>query len=234
MRSGYDVVTHTLTTLAEAGLLLTACCTVSSEDEGDNDPRGNVNLGIPLSVPITPMEQSNNLGWSITVGGGQTFTWTDAIVGEFVWSHLFVPSTTLAPIRATLQNSDSNESGELYVLTGYHRFELRGKTLGTYLAAGGELYHPTASVSSRVTKGTNITWEPTPEWWGFSCSSGTATSNQTLRSSSSTALGLNGGVDFTVRVGDAPYRVYVESRYYYAPTRGSNHQLITVTLGIRY
>jgi hypothetical protein len=227
-------VKHTLTTLAEVGLLLTACCTVSSQDEGDNGPRTDVNLGMPLSGPVTPIGQSTNFGWGVTVGGGHTFTWKQAIGREFVWSHLFVPGSTLAPVRAALQNSNSNASGELYMLTGYYRFELRGETLGTYLAAGGELYHPPASLSQRVTKGTNITWEPTREWWGFSCSSETVTSNQTLRSSTPTALGLNGGFGFTVSVGGAPYRVYVESRYHYAPTRGINPQLVTVTLGIRY
>lgn len=136
--SGYDVVKHTLTTLAEVGLLLTACCTVSSQDEVDNEPRASVNLGMPLSGPVTPMGQSPNFGWGVTVGGGHTFTWTQAIVGGFKWRHLFVPGSTLAPIRAALQNSDSNGSGELYALTGHYRFELRGKTLGMYLAAGGD------------------------------------------------------------------------------------------------
>ena len=53
-------------------------------------------------------------------------------------------------------------------------------------------------------------------------------------SSSSGAFGANGGVGFTVRVGDAPWRMYVESRYHYAPTKNVNTQLIVTTIGIRY
>jgi Outer membrane protein beta-barrel domain len=225
---------RTLTTLTVFGLLLIACCSVFSQDEGDDDPRGNVNLGMPLSGPLNPMGRFTNLGWGITVGGGYNFTRKHAVVGEFMWNHLFVPAGALAPIRAAVQNPDIGGSGELYALTGNYRFELRGKSLGTYLIAGGGLYHRTASLSQPVTTGANITCEPTWEWWGFSCSSGTVTANQTLRSSSSTALGLNGGFGFTVRVGDAPYRVYIESRYHYAPTMGINTQLVTITLGIRY
>jgi hypothetical protein len=227
-------VEHTLTTLAEVGLLLTACCTVSSQNEGADDPGENFNLGTTLSGPRTPTGQFTNFGWSAIVGGGYTFTRTDAVVGEFMCNHLFGCGSTLAPIRAASQNSDINKNRDLYALTGNYRFELRGKTLGRYLVAGGGLYHRTASLAQRVTTGANITCDPTWEWWGFCRSSGTVTGNQTLQSSSSTALSLNDGFGFTLRVGGAPYRVYVESRYHYAPTRGINAQLVTVTLGIRY
>lgn len=223
-----------LKTLTVIGLMLMACCAGFSQDEGDDDPRGNVNLGMPLSAPLNPMGKFTNFGWGITIGSGYNFTRKHAVVGEFMWNHLFVPAGTLAPIRTALQNPDINGSGQLYALTGNYRFELRGKTRGTYLIAGGGLYHRAASLSQPVTTGSNITCEPTWEWWGFSCSSGAVNGNQTLRSSSSGAFGLNGGFGFTVRVGDAPYRVYVESRYHYAPTRGINTQLVTVTIGIRY
>jgi hypothetical protein len=227
-------VEHSLTTLAEVGLLLTACCTVSSQNEGDDDLRENLTPCMPLSGPRTPTGQFANFGWDAIVGGGYTSTRTDAVVGGFMWNHLFDRGSTLAPIRAASQNSDIDGSGELCTLTGNYRFELRGKTLGRYLVAGAGLCHRIASLSQRVTTGANITCEPTGEWWGFSRSSGTVTGNQMLQSSSSTALGLNGCLGFTVRVGDAPYRVYVESRYHYAPTPGINAQLVTVTLGIRY
>lgn len=194
---------RTLTTLAVVGLLLTVCCIAYSQDEGNDDPRGNVHLGMPLSAPLNPMGQLTNFGWGVSLGGGYNFTRKHAVVGDFMWNHLFVPSGTLAPIRTVLQNSDINGSGELYDLTANYRYELRGKSLGTYFIAGGGLYHRTASLSQSVTTGANITCEPTWEWWGFACSSGTVTSNQTLHSSSSTAFGLNGGFGFTVRVGDA-------------------------------
>jgi hypothetical protein len=228
------VMKRILTILTAVGLMQIACCAVYSQEEGDDDPRGNVNLGMPLSAPLNPMGRFTNFGWGITVGSGYNFTRKHAVVGEFMWNHLFVPAGALAPIRAAMQTPDINGSGRLYALTGNYRFELRKKTLGTYLIAGAGLYHRGASLSQPVTTGTNVTCEPTWEWWGFSCSSGTVTGNETLQSSSSTAFGLNGGFGFTVRVGDAPYRVYIESRYHYAPTRGINTQLVTVTLGIRY
>lgn len=225
---------HTLATVTVVGLLLSACYSAFSQGEGDDNPKGNVNLGVPFSAPLNPMGRVTNFGLGLSIGGGYNFTRRHGVVGEFMWNHLFVPAGTLAPLRAAVQNPDINGHGELYMLTGNYRFELRGKTLGTYFIAGGGLYHRTVSLSQPVTTGASISCEPTWEWWGFSCSSGTVTANQTLASSSSTAPGLNGGFGFTVRVGDAPYRVYLESRYHYAPMRGINTQLVTVTFGIRY
>jgi len=234
MWSECGIVKGTLATLTVCGLLLIACCTAFSQDEGDDDPRGNVHLGMPLTAPLNPMGRVTDFGWGLTAGGGYNFTRKHAVIGEVMWNHLFVPASALAPIRAAAQNPDIDGSGKLYAITGNYRFELRGKTRGMYLIGGGGLYHRTASLTQPVTTGSNLTCEPTWEWWGFSCSSGTVTSNQTLRSFSSTAFGLNGGAGVTVRVGDAPYRVYVESRYHYAPTKGINTQLITITIGIRY
>jgi hypothetical protein len=37
-----------------------------------------------------------------------------------------------------------------------------------------------------------------------------------------------------VRVGEAPYRLYFESRYHYAPNANIKIRFLTVTVGIRY
>jgi hypothetical protein len=37
-----------------------------------------------------------------------------------------------------------------------------------------------------------------------------------------------------MRVGEAPYRLYTEARYHYAPTKSMNTQYIAVTVGIRF
>lgn len=216
------------------GLVLIACCTAFSQDEGDDDPRGNVNLGMPISAPVNPMARFTNLGLGLTTGGGYNFTRRHAVVGEFMWNHLFVPGSALAPIRSAAQDPSISGSGELLAFTGNYRFELRGRSLGTYFIGGGGWYYRTADLSHKVTTSKNITCEPTWIWWGFSCSSGTVTSNQTIAGSSSSTFGINGGIGFTARVGEAPYRVYVESRYHYAPTKGINTQLVAITVGIRY
>jgi Outer membrane protein beta-barrel domain len=216
------------------GVALILCCSALSQDEENDDPRGNVHLGTVVTASLNPMARLSNFGWGLTTGGGYNFTRRHAVIGEFMWDHLFVSGNAVSAIRLAAQDPTIDGRGDLYALTGNYRFELRGNTLGTYFIGGGGVYHRTASLSRKITTGTNITCEPTWLWWGFSCTSGIVTSNETIGSSSSSALGLNGGIGFTVRVSEAPYRVYVESRYHYAPTKRLNTQLVIITVGIRY
>jgi hypothetical protein len=85
-----------------------------------------------------------------------------------------------------------------------------------------------------VVTGTTIAC--TPEWvfWGFVCSSGVVSSDQTLASTSSAAPGFNAGMGFTIKVGEPRYRLYFEARYHYAATTPANTQLIPITFGIRF
>jgi hypothetical protein len=211
-----------------------AGCNIHAQDEGDDDPKGNVNLGMPISGPLNPTAQFVNLGLGTTVGAGYNFTRRHAVVGEFMWNNLFPTNGALAPIKAASQNPNLSAGGNLYAFTGNYRFELRGKAVGTYLIGGGGWYYRNTHLSQKITTGSSITCNPTWLWWGFSCESGSVTANQTLGSSASHALGINGGIGFTARVGDAPYRIYLESRYHYAPTKGVSTHLVAVTVGIRY
>ena len=220
------------------GIVAVACCNIHAQiafgDEGDDNPRGNTNLAMPLSAPLNPTAQLVHLGWGVTLGAGYNFTRRHALVGEFMWNYLYPTGGALNEIRAALQNPNLHANGNLYALTGNYRFELRGHAVGTYLIGGGGLYYRNSRLSQPVTTGSSITCTPTWLWFGFTCESGTVTANQTLASSSSSSLGVNGGIGFTSRVGEAPYRVYVETRYHYAPGKGVNTQLVSVTLGIRY
>ena len=217
-----------VTTLLLISLLLSSVTMWAQDEEPNDNRKSNGNLGLPISVPLNPMGQFAQLGTGVIYGAGYNFTRRHAVIGEFMWDWLH-PSVSALTGVANL-NGHSN----LYVLTGNYRFELRGKALGTYLIAGGGWYMRHSSLSTTVVTGNSITCTPTWLWWGATCTSGLVDSNQTLKSSSSSAFGANGGIGFTVRVGDAPWRVYVESRYHYAPTRHINTQLVTTTVGIRY
>ena len=215
-------------------LLAAAHNNLYAQGDSDDNPKVNTNLGMPLSVPLNPAGRFVNLGLGIDVGAGYNFTRSHAVVGEFMWNGLFTNNDALAPIRVALQNPNISGSGNLFAFTGNYRFELRGKALGTYLIGGGGWYWRTASLSQRITTGSGIICTPVWLWWGFSCESGTVTADQTIAKSTSHSLGGNVGIGFTARVGDAPYRMYVESRYHYVPSRGIHTQLVVVTVGIRY
>jgi hypothetical protein len=99
---------------------------------------------------------------------------------------------------------------------------------------GAGLYYRHTSISKEVVSGNQITCLPSYQWWGFQCTNGIVTENQTVASWSASAPGYNGGIGFTARVGEPPYRFYAESRYHYVPNSRINTQLINITFGFRY
>ncbi len=129
---------------------------------------------------------------------------------------------------------DLSGNADIFTITGNYRYELRGRLLGTYLIGGGGWYLRNTNLSKAVTVGPGTICTTAWLWWGFTCTSGTVTASQTVASSNSSALGANAGMGLTVRVGEAPYRLYTEARYNYAPTKNISTQFITVAVGIRY
>jgi len=232
---------HVLQALTALAVLVLACGSTLAQsspdlpgDEPNDDPRGNVNIGTPIVVPLDPMSNAVHLGFGMTVGGGYNFTRRHGAIGEFMWNRMIPSNEAMAKVRTALKDPTLNASASVIAMTGNYRFELRGRALGAYLIGGGGLYYRKTSLSKEVTTGSNITCTPNLEWWGFTCESGTITANQTVGSWSASALGGNAGVGFTTRVGEAPYRFYIETRYHYAPNPRVNTQLIDISFGVRY
>ena len=221
--------------LIRMSLVLVSVGNLHAQDNND-ETRLNTNLGMTISAPLNPTARFVDVGWGTVYGAGYNFNRRNAVIGEVMWNWLTPTGATLLPIRAALHASDIGGHGNLVALTANYRYELRGKALGTYFIGGGGLYYRNASLSRSVITGTSTICDPAWLWWGFTCESGTVTTNETLASSSSSAFGGNAGFGFTARVGgpDPPYRVYVETRYHYAPNKHFNTQLIAVTVGIRY
>lgn len=209
-------------------------CLFAQEGEYGEDSKLNTNLAFTITAPMNPTSRFVNVGGGFVAGAGYNITKRNAFVGEFMWNRLGASDSALAPIREALGTQDVSGHGNLVVLTGNYRFELRGKTTGVYFIGGGGWYHRTANVSTHVATGKSISCTPTWEWWGFECQSGTVMSDQTLASSTSDALGVNGGIGFTFKVAEPRYRFYIEARYHYAPTKNVKTELIPITIGIRF
>ena len=195
----------------------------------------NSNLAVVINVPLNPMATVATPGWGGLGGVGYNFNKQNAFVGEFMWNRTYPAGNSLQPLRTALQLSDLNAYGDFLVLTGNYRYELRGEFFGAYLIGGGGLYVRYTHLSQSVTVvgGTTACTSPWL-WWGFNCTGGFVTASQTLASSTSSVLGGNAGGGFTFRVSDAPYRIYTEARYHYAPTAHITSQFVTVMLGVRF
>jgi len=210
-------------------------CSVHAQGgSGDDDPNFTDNIGLTTSLPLHPMSQFMSSGLGVNVGAGYNFDRRNALVGEFMWNWLYPSDAALQPIRVAAQSPNIGGHGNLFALTANYKFELRGKVLGAYLIGGGGLYHRTTSLTKEIPSGASITCQPVWIWWGYSCSAGLVTTNVTFAKYASSAFGANAGIGFTIRVGDAPYRFYVESRYHYAPTKNISTQVVAFTFGFRY
>jgi Outer membrane protein beta-barrel domain len=195
----------------------------------------NTNLAAVVNVPLNPTAQFVTAGWGLVGGIGYNFNKRNAFVGEFMWNRTYPDGESLQPLRTVLQAGDLNAYNDFYVLTGNYRFETRGQFFGTYLIGGGGLYVRYAHLSRSVTVvGTGTPCTSSWLWWGFNCTAGFVTASQTLASTTSSVLGGNAGGGITFRVGDAPYRIYAEARYHYAPTKHINSQFVAVAVGLRY
>lgn len=206
------------------------------QDEGCGDScRINSNLAMVINVPVNPTAQVASGGWGTIAGVGYNFNKQHALIGEFLWNRMYANSGTLQAIQAAaLPIGNLDGSTDIYSLTANYRFELRGDLFGAYLIGGGGWYLRHTNLSETVTVGAATVCSPTWLWWGFTCSAGTVTAGQTLTSSTSNVLGGNAGGGVTFRVGAAPYRLYAEARYHYAPTANISTQFVTVALGVRY
>jgi hypothetical protein len=224
--------------MAILGTMLVIACgsTLLSAQEYDFDEnsRLNTNIAVPVVAPVNPTARFTNFGVGFTAGAGYNMSPRNAFVGEFMWSRLFPSNSAITPLRVALHSRSLKGYGNLLAFTGNYKFELRGKSLGTYFIGGGGFYYRSVTLSQEVVTGTAIAC--TPEWvfWGFVCSSGVVSSDQTLASTSSAAPGFNAGMGFTIKVGEPRYRLYFEARYHYAATTPANTQLIPITFGIRF
>ena len=205
------------------------------ENPGNDNPSVTTSLGIPLSAPLSPTSQHLSFAAGISASVGYNFNRRNALIGEFMWNGLYSTNETLVPIRAALGTTSVSGHGNIYAFTGNYRLELRGKTFGIYFIGGPGWYYRTVWLSKPVPMGTTISCDPAWLWWGYDCAAGLIVTNLTQVHASAGALGVNGGVGFTIRVGnEAPYRMFVESRYHFAPTGSISTKLLVVTVGIRY
>jgi Outer membrane protein beta-barrel domain len=216
--------------LAVISLLVVACGVLHAQDDFE---KINAHVGALVSIPLSPTSKYVHTGWGLIGGAGYNFSSHHSVVAEFMWNRLYATDSGIQPLRTTSQTRVDGQSN-LYALTGNYEYQIPGKVFGAYFIGGGGLYYRITNLSKRINSGAGTACEPGWVWWGFSCVSGNVTSNQSVGSASSTAFGINAGGGLTARVGQSPYRLYLESRYHYAPNKNISTQLVTISFGIRY
>jgi len=229
-----------------AGILIgTLSFSISTHAQDENvEPQKHVeydegrltsNVALAAGTPLSVMAKYATVGVGVNYGVGYNFDRNNSLIGEFMWNDLQPTSGALSQIRAATNNPGLNGRGNLVGLMANYRFRFEGKTFGVYLIAGGGGFYRNVSFSQAVSVGgKSVSCSPEWLWWGFSCTSGAVTNNQTVASSNSTAPGLDAGAGFTVRLPDSKYKFYMEARYYYSPNKLVSTQILPVSVGIRF
>jgi hypothetical protein len=210
---------------------LTTVCEPSLQAQ---DSRINTSLGVGVSVPAGSIASLAGISVNTVVGAGYNFDNHHALIGEFMYSNLPPTKGALRTISAATQLKGLSGSGSLFAFTGNYRFMVERKVIGAYVIGGGGLYYRVADLRKSIVVGSGVVCEPAWQWWGYTCSGGSVSQDETLVSSGSAAFGVNGGVGLTLRVSEEGYKVFFESRYHYAPNKNIATHLITVTIGIRF
>jgi hypothetical protein len=208
--------------------LAAPCITRAQEND---DPIFTDSLAISASKPLGPISHYTNAALGLDVSAGYNFSRHQALEGAFMWNWIFANNSAIQSLQQILQTQKVSGNGNVYVFTANYKYEWRGKQFGTYIVGGPGWYRRTTSITQSIPSGTVVPCQPIWTWWGVPCG---LTTISTSAGSSSSRLGGNVGVGFTIRVGDAPYRWFVESRYHYAPTKNIGTQLLTINVGFRY
>jgi Outer membrane protein beta-barrel domain len=212
-------------------IVILACTAVPGQVPSD---KINSHFGTLVSLPLSSTSDYVNTGWGLAGGVGYNFSSQHSLIGEFMWTRLYVTDGALQPLRDASGISDLHGHSNLYVVTGNYRHEWQANKIGAYFIGGGGLYYRTTNPSALITSGPNTGCIAVWRWWGFKCASGTVVPGQTLGSTGSNALGVNVGGGVTLKVDGDPYRLDVESRYHFAPNRSISTHVVTITFGIRY
>lgn len=216
------------------GASISAAVAQDFEKPENDDPLVTTSLGIHVSGPFDPTANYVGFAWGLSAGVGYNFDRRNALIGEFMWNALYPTNGAVEPIRIALLTSNVSGHGNLFAFTANYRLELRGREFGTYFIGGPGWYYRTAALSRPIPEGTTISCTPALLWWGYNCAAPLVVNNLTEVHHNAGALGFNAGMGITLRVGEAPYRMYVESRYHFAPTGAVSTKLVAVTVGIRY
>jgi hypothetical protein len=194
-------------------------------------PKLNFNIGGGISTPLNPTARYVGLSGNFVTGAGYNIDKHHSIIGQFMWSGL--------PPNIDVLHFPNAPFGSvnLYTLTANYRYKLDrlgGSPFGAYLIAGGGWYYRFASIDKNYVVPPDTVCQPVFTWWGYACLPSGFVYTATIASKGVSAGGLNGGVGFTVRLGDKGWKFYMESRYHYAFHPRIPTTLIPVTFGIGY
>ncbi len=175
------------------------------------------------AAPTSDISSRLSTGWGLDVGAGYRFTgWFD-VLGEFGFAGMGVPSSVLQELQAP------DGHGRIFSLNlePEVRFPLTRRFSG-FVHGGVGWIHRTVELTMPTVQQLDV-FDPfygdVPEQ---------VVTDQVLSSTTRNALGSDFGGGVALPIGATGAEVFVDLRYYYAPTSPRVTAMIPVLFGIRY
>ncbi|MEO8597486.1 MAG: outer membrane beta-barrel protein [Candidatus Solibacter sp.] len=208
-------------------IALGACCLMPLQAQD----KLIVGFGGGVSTPLNPTGAYTGISGNFNLAAGYKIDEKNSITGEFLWNGLPTDIFSTHPADAP--------SGKisLYSLTANFRRQIeriKGSPFGVYGVVGGGWYYRYTQIDKNYTVPPNTGCTPAYYWWGYPCTPEGYVYSETVATRGASAVGLNGGVGFTVRLADSGWRFFTEARYHYAFTNRVPTTFIPVTIGLRF
>ncbi len=207
----------------------------SSSALNNLDSKLDVHIGGGPATPVGTTSNFAGLNGNVQVGAGYKFNRHSSIVGEFFWQGLPPNRKAIVQIlqAGVTPNLQLHTSSNVYAMTAEYMYRREGTRFGYYGIGGGGWYDRYSQLKNyTIAPGTVCTsyWD----WWGFQCATGLVPTDNVLATKGVNSIGVNVGGGLTIRLGDSGLKVYIESRYHYAPSNRLSTQMVPVTFGFRW
>ena len=215
--------------MSQSFLILSLLATISAIPMRAQNGTFTSHLGGGISTPLNPTSQYAGTSGNFAAGAGIRMNKRSSILGEFLWSGLPPNNFVLHPIDAPFGHIN------LYTLTANYRYafdRIHGSRYGMYVIAGGGWYYRYASVDKNYVAPPNTVCQPIYGWWGYGCDPNGFVFSRTVAYKGTSAGDLNGGVGFTIGIGDSPWKFYTDARYHHGFNSTIATSIIPVTMGI--
>jgi hypothetical protein len=177
------------------------------------------------SVPINPLGARLDNGWNIGAGVGVTGR-TAGLNLNFMYNDMGINQSTLNEVGAP----GGSTRIWAFTLDPVIHFRTREDApVDFYITGGGGIYHRTVEFTQPAVQTVTV-FDP---WWGVYYPANILT-NQVIGSFGVYKPGVDGGAGLNFRLGHSNAKLFAEARFHHMFTRGTDTNLVPVTIGIRW
>jgi len=180
-------------------------------------------VGGGFTQPVNPIGSRLDTGWNITAGAGINATHHFGLMLDFVYLHNPINATFLNQVQAP----DGNVKVWGFTLDPVIHLTQEGP-VDFYVTGGGGIYCRTVEYTQPVIQ-TGVFFDP---WWGFYPASFGA--DQVIGSYTQYKGGVDGGVGFSVKLGQSRAKLFAEAKYHHIFTRSVETGMLPVSFGLRW